>query len=64
MCIGHGGLMDRMDCILLMIFFTSFYYRTYISTKIPSVGSIISMIMKLNKDDQIHLLMKLKELTE
>ena len=55
--------MDRMDCILLMIFFTSFYYRTYIATKIPSVGSVISAVSLMNKQDQLVLLMKLKELT-
>ena len=26
---GHGGLMDRMDCQLLMMAFTSFHYRYY-----------------------------------
>ena len=25
--LGHGGLMDRMDCQLLMMAFTSFHYR-------------------------------------
>lgn len=25
---GHGGLMDRMDCQLLMMAFTSFHYRS------------------------------------
>lgn len=27
LCAGHGGLMDRMDCQLLMMAFTSFHYR-------------------------------------
>ena len=30
---GHGGMMDRMDCQLLMIFFTSFYYFRFIAPK-------------------------------
>lgn len=27
---GHGGLMDRFDCMFIMIYFTSMYYSTFI----------------------------------
>lgn len=27
---GHGGLMDRFDCMFIMIYFTSMYYKTFI----------------------------------
>lgn len=30
---GHGGMMDRMDCQLIMIMFTSFYLSTFIDTR-------------------------------
>lgn len=32
---GHGGMMDRMDCQLLMMGFTSFHYRSFIA---PQMG--------------------------
>jgi len=37
---GHGGLMDRMDCQLLMLAFTSFHYRTFISPA-PNVSKML-----------------------
>lgn len=49
---GHGGLMDRMDCILVMIFFTSFHFRTFIERKSPSAGQIIALIRMLSLEDQ------------
>lgn len=30
---GHGGMMDRMDCQLLMLGFTSFHYRSFVEPK-------------------------------
>ena len=27
---GHGGLMDRFDCMFIMLYFTSIYYKTFI----------------------------------
>ena len=27
---GHGGVMDRMDCQLIMLFCTHIHYRTFI----------------------------------
>ena len=27
---GHGGLMDRLDCQLIMIMFTGVYYSTFV----------------------------------
>ena len=27
---GHGGLMDRFDCMFIMLYFTSIYFNTFI----------------------------------
>lgn len=45
---GHGGLMDRMDCMLLMILFTSVYYRTVIHDKVLSVGQVVAGLSALS----------------
>lgn len=39
---GHGGLMDRMDCQVFMIFFTAFHYSIYV--KPPNVQSVMNAI--------------------
>lgn len=59
---GHGGMMDRMDCILIMIFFTSFHYRTFIETKLPTIGQIMRMVQHLPQADRVVLVAKIQEL--
>lgn len=59
---GHGGLMDRMDCILVMIFFTSFHFRTFIEKKTPNVTHIISLLKLLSIEDQLAVANTLQEI--
>jgi phosphatidate cytidylyltransferase len=59
---GHGGLMDRMDCILVMIFFTSFHFRTFIEKKAPSVGQVISLLQLLSVEQRQAVAATLQEM--
>lgn len=49
---GHGGLMDRMDCQLIMMAFTSFHYRYFIDPYAPTVANILASIATLSRSDQ------------
>jgi phosphatidate cytidylyltransferase len=52
---GHGGMMDRMDCQLMMMAFTSFHYSYYISPS-PTLARMEFLISTLTRDKQILLL--------
>ncbi|MFH4976415.1 hypothetical protein AB6A40_003124 [Gnathostoma spinigerum] len=56
---GHGGLMDRFDCQLLMGTFVNVYLHTFI--KSPSREKVIHSILRLSNDDQIFIYNNLKE---
>ncbi len=59
---GHGGLMDRMDCQLIMMAFTSFHYRYFINPYTPTVESLIEKIATLAASDQRLLVDKLQQM--
>lgn len=52
---GHGGAMDRMDCQLLMITFTTFYYYAFIQPKSLSVEKMMFFASQMNIHDQTAL---------
>ena len=56
---GHGGMMDRMDCQLLMMTFTSFHYKYFINSEVPSVQYMLSMVATMAHADQLQLLREL-----
>ena len=58
---GHGGLMDRMDCQLMMLAFTAFHYRNYI-VYAPSVKKMIDLFKLMQESDQLELINQLKRL--
>lgn len=41
---GHGGMTDRMDCQLMMVFFTYFYLKVFLKTRDESIANIIHYI--------------------
>ena len=45
---GHGGMMDRMDCQLFMMAFTSFHYQYFIMPLKPTVEALLGQIVKLS----------------
>lgn len=42
---GHGGLTDRMDCQMLMVFFTHFYLNSFFKTRTESVDHLSNYIL-------------------
>jgi phosphatidate cytidylyltransferase len=58
---GHGGLMDRMDCQLMILAFTSFHYSTFIQPA-PTVSKILSLISLLSIVEQKTLLLELNKI--
>ncbi len=53
---GHGGVMDRMDCQIFMIFFTAFHHSIWIASQTPSVTAMISMALTLSSADKCKLI--------
>jgi len=51
---GHGGVMDRMDCQLLMCSFVYIYLTTFIKTDLSTVNSLIFQIQQLTKEQQLE----------
>lgn len=51
---GHGGMMDRMDCQLLMCSFSAFYYFSFIAPKGDSVATMMYLASKMNPESQLE----------
>ncbi|VDL72328.1 unnamed protein product [Nippostrongylus brasiliensis] len=56
---GHGGLMDRFDCQLLMGTFVSVYIHTFI--RVPNPAKLVTQILWLQPEDQITVFNSLKQ---
>ena len=59
---GHGGMMDRMDCQLLMMGFTSFYFHNYIENGVGqgSFSAARNAFLLLSLEDKRRLLGELE----
>jgi len=56
---GHGGLMDRFDCQLLMGTFVNVYISSFIRQ--PNPNRIVQQILWLSSEDQIAIYKVLRE---
>uniref|UniRef100_A0A0N5AVR1 Phosphatidate cytidylyltransferase n=1 Tax=Syphacia muris TaxID=451379 RepID=A0A0N5AVR1_9BILA len=56
---GHGGLVDRFDCQLLMGTFVNVYIHTFI--KIPNAAKILQQVSWLPSDEQLFIYQSLQE---
>jgi phosphatidate cytidylyltransferase len=53
---GHGGVMDRVDCQLFMVAFTTVHYLSLIApSQTPSVDLMLSMFHRMTSRDQLQL---------
>lgn len=53
---GHGGMMDRMDCQLLMITFNSFYHNHFIARReVLSLEHMLLLAARMPADQQLSL---------
>lgn len=55
---GHGGMMDRFDCQLLMATFVNVYISSFIAA--PNINSLLHMINSLESDHQVELFKTLR----
>ena len=61
---GHGGIIDRMDCQIIMAAFTAiFYYNFIVSSGTTSFG-LLAEILSLPLNQQMDLIQKAKEAME
>jgi len=51
---GHGGVMDRFDCQLLMALYTWVHYNTFVKMATVSVPKLIYMYNLLSEAEQKH----------
>lgn len=49
---GHGGLMDRMDCQLIMGMCTAVHYNAFISISSITAGYILTLLSQLPVEEQ------------
>jgi phosphatidate cytidylyltransferase len=59
---GHGGMMDRMDCQLFMMAFTSFHYQYFIMPLKPSVDAILAQVAHLGMEERALFLAEFKNM--
>lgn len=59
---GHGGFADRFDCQIMMMFFISVYYDTFIKPvhAFHSVDALMILFHKLNSTQQIDMLNRIQ----
>ena len=51
---GHGGIMDRVDCQLLMALCTAVHINTFIRSVEVTVSSVLAQITRLHTAEQIE----------
>ncbi|KAG1678151.1 hypothetical protein FOA52_016087 [Chlamydomonas sp. UWO 241] len=57
---GHGGIMDRVDCQVLMAIFSSLYYWSYIQPAAPpTVGMLLEEVLSMQREQQLEVIQKL-----
>ncbi|XP_074648566.1 phosphatidate cytidylyltransferase, photoreceptor-specific-like [Tubulanus polymorphus] len=56
---GHGGLMDRFDCQLLMATFINVYFSSFI--RAPSPGKLLQNVFMLKPEEQLQFYTMLTE---
>eukprot|EP01096_Ripella_sp_DP13-Kostka_P017826 TRINITY_DN931_c0_g1_i1.p1 TRINITY_DN931_c0_g1~~TRINITY_DN931_c0_g1_i1.p1 ORF type:complete len:436 (+),score=197.10 TRINITY_DN931_c0_g1_i1:49-1308(+) len=57
---GHGGIVDRMDCQVVMALFTYIYYQSFIFPQ-TSTAWILETIQALPVESQTHIFAQLKQ---
>ncbi len=55
---------DRMDCQIVMALFSYIYYHAFTDRSIVTVGSVVSMVLKLRPIDQLDLLLRVANVLE
>ncbi|EDO06459.1 Cytidylyltransferase family protein [Babesia bovis T2Bo] len=59
---GHGGMMDRFDCHILMGTFTYLYLKTFVRNSKYNADAVLKVITRMTPEDREILLFRLKEM--
>lgn len=59
---GHGGMMDRMDCQLIMTAFSSFYIYSFIVPRAYTVAKMTFLASQMTPENQLKLWTELGKL--
>lgn len=59
---GHGGIIDRFDCQMMMAMFAYVYYVNFVSPAGVSVGDVLDQALELGPQEQVELFAKLGNL--
>lgn len=58
---GHGGVMDRVDCQLFMVGFTTAYYHAVIAPQSPTIDLMVSLFSQMPAKDQTLLIQEVNQ---
>lgn len=61
---GHGGVIDRIDCLLVMMFFLCIYTRQIIKGNMSTISGVLHYIERINEQDQDYLYKKLGDIIQ
>eukprot|EP00889_Picochlorum_renovo_P006011 jgi/Picre1/33041/NNA_008367.t1 len=61
---GHGGMTDRMDCQVVMATFSYIYYHAFTDRSAITLGSVLTIALKLKASDQIELFLHMAHILE
>lgn len=61
---GHGGLMDRFDCQLIMALATWVHYNTFVKITTVSVAKLLYMYKLLGEEERAEFLEKIAQFSE
>ena len=56
---GHGGFLDRFDCMCVMFPFVHVYIQEIVKGRMNSFTSVMFYFMRLSRQDQVELLGRL-----
>ena len=60
---GHGGLMDRFDCQLIMALATWVHYNTFVKITTVSVSKLLYMYKLLGEEERKQFLEKISQIS-
>ncbi len=61
---GHGGVMDRFDCQMIMALCTWVHYNTFVKTTTVSVAKMLYMYRLLGEEERSEFLEKISGMEE
>lgn len=61
---GHGGFLDRFDCMMLMMPFIYVYWQEIVKGQLNSFSTVMFYFLRLTREEQLELLKRLQGLVK